>query len=431
MKRQLGVYLAAGAIGAVGIVGCGASDNNNNGGTTGLPGSGVTVQPPQTPGVGTAPAATAPVGATNPAQPTGTATNPGLTPPPTAGGAAGSGAADMVPAGGGAPTMNTPAMMGGGTTAPPTPGSAPAMDECGLHTQYAGDEYCILPPPPDKGFQLHIGPSNYDNPEPQYLLAPSQETTNDFPATSGNDQQVYFYYRQFRQRPGAHHNIITSGSGGDTGLGQRIGTSNLLSEDYPEGGIVAPENMDVGVSLPAHSPINVSLHSINTTQKTELREVWVNFWYVDPSTVKEPVKEIFDIAPQNPILPGADVTYGGSCTVSGTGRMLWMYGHRHANNVRFSAWRIRGGKQDLIYQGYNFEEPLVLDYSSTVTNPVADTGPGVEGGWSGILDMMPGDQFKWECHVINQTTGTLLFTNNTYTGEMCILDAETVGATCP
>ena len=183
--------------------------------------------------------------------------------------------------------------------------------------------------------------------------------------------------------------------------------------------------------MPAHTPISVSLHSINTTNATQLREIWVNFWYVDPSKVKEPVLEMFNIAPMGSIAPGADVTFGSSCTVSGKGRMLWMYGHRHANNVRFTTWRTRGGKTDLVYQAYNFEDPLVLDYSSTITNPVADTGPNVEGGWSGILDLMPGDELSWECHVINKQNVALNFTNNTFTGEMCILDAETVGATCP
>jgi hypothetical protein len=32
--------------------------------------------------------------------------------------------------------------------------------------------------------------------------------------------------------------------------------------------------------------------------------------------------------------------------------------------------------------------------------------------------------------VINKTDGVLRFTNNTYTGEMCIVDAELVGANC-
>ena len=316
-----------------------------------------------------------------------------------------------------------------GNTMPPEPGRL-AMDECGLDTNYAGDEYCILPPPPDQGFQLHIGPSNYDNPEARYILAPRQEVTSDFTATSSNDKPVYFYYRQFRMRNGAHHNIITSGSGGDSGLGQRIGTSNNLAEDSPKGGVIAPENTGVGIQLPAHTRITVSLHSINVTDEPQLREIWVNFWYRDASEVTEPVKEVFSPAPQAPILPGADVMINGSCRVQGNGRMLWMYGHRHANNVRFSTWRVRGTQRDLIYQGYNWEEALVLDYSSTIMNPVPDTAPNAEGGWSGILDVKTGDRFEFECHVVNNTDGTLLFTNNTYTGEMCILDAEMVGASC-
>ncbi|MFI5306546.1 MAG: hypothetical protein ACHQ53_04285 [Polyangiales bacterium] len=407
-------------------MGCGSSDN-----TTGNPSSAPgtsTGSPSPTGSTVSGPSATNPTGAqaaTNPQPTTGAAGVGGGGTAPT------TGSTQMMPA---TPT-NAPMPTGGMTTTMPMAGTAMAMNECGslpgFPTQFAGDEYCILPPPADKGFQMHIGPSNYANPEAQYLLQPGEESTPTFSTTSGNTQQVYFYYRQIRQRPGAHHNIVTSGGGGDIGLGQRIATSNNLAEDDPKGGIIAPENMDVGISMPPNTPISVSLHSINTTQKVELREVWINFWYVDPSKVKEPVKEIFDIAPQNPIPPGADVTYGSSCTVSGTGRMLWMYGHRHANNVRFTVWRTRASKKDLVYQSYNYEEPLVLDYSSTVMNPVPDTGPNVEGGWSGILDMMTGDVFSWECHVINKQTVTLNFTNNTYTGEMCILDAESVGATCP
>jgi len=312
----------------------------------------------------------------------------------------------------------------------PVAGAPMAMDECGLHTNYAGDEYCIKPPPADKGFQMHIGPTNYDSPEAKYILPAGAELTTDFPATSGNDKEVYFYYRQYRMRNGAHHNIITSGGAGDNGLGQRIGTVNTLSEDYPKGGLIAPENMDVGIKMAPHTSINVSLHSINISQKPQLREMWVNFWYRDPGVVKEPVKEVFAIAAMSGIPPHGDVMVEGSCGVTGTGRMLWAYGHRHANNVRFSIWHNSGGKKDLVYQGYNWEEPVTFDYSSTVVNPMPDTGPMVEGAWSGILNFKAGDTFNFECHVVNKTNGTLNFTNNTYTGEMCILDAETVGSGC-
>jgi len=335
--------------------------------------------------------------------------------------------AAMGAAGGAAPntpvTPTMPATM-------PVPGAKLDLGGCKITTKFAGDEYCLLPPPADKGFQLHIGPKDPNNPEPQYILQPGQEITNSFSATSGNTEKIYFYYRQYRQRTGAHHNIITSGSGGDTGLGQRIATFNVLAEDYPKGGQIAPENEGVGIALGPRSSIDVSLHSINTSEKQQLREVWVNFWYKDAATVKEPVTEVFAIAPMGVIAPKADVKTNGSCSVSGDGRMLWAYGHRHANTVQFTIWRQRGGMKDLVYQSYNWEDVLQLEYASNVKNPVADMPMGTEGGWSGVLDTKRGDQFVWACHVINKQNTSLAFTNNTYTGEMCIVDSEMVGGGC-
>ena len=331
----------------------------------------------------------------------------------------------------------TPGVDPGKTSEKPAPGAAMAMNECDLHTQYPGDEYCILPPPPELGFQLHIGPSSYDNPEAQYLLQPGQEPTTDFRAVSTNDKKVFFYARQFRMRPGAHHNIITTvGAGNFADVGRRIGTVNSLAEDSPKGNIIAPENAGVGIPLDPHTAINVSLHSINTSEETQLREIWVNFWYRDPSEVTDPAAEMFQTGglagTTFSIQPHQDTVLGPfKCTIQGDGRMLWMYGHRHANNVRFSTWRKRGSQRDLIYEAYDWEEPLVLEYASTVTNQPPNLDKDIEGGWNGILDMKSGDVIEWECHVINKTEKVLRFTNNTYDGEMCIVDAELVGANCP
>ena len=289
-----------------------------------------------------------------------------------------------------------------------------------------------MPPPTAEGFQLHIGPDSYDNVPAKYLLQPGEEITNDFAATSSNDKKVYFYYRQFRMRPGAHHNIITASNGG-LDVGRRIGTVNALIEDSPKGNIIAPENKGVGIPLDAHASISVSLHSINTTDKPLLREMWVNFWYRPESEVTEPAEEMFQTGSTTfAVAPHADTVLGPfQCTIQGDGRMLWFYGHRHASNRRFTATRIRGTQRDVFYEAYNWEEPLVLEYATTVTNPMYDRAKQLEGGWNGILDFKAGDVVEWECHVVNETEGTLRFSNNTYTGEMCIMDAELVGANCP
>ncbi|MDH5670747.1 MAG: hypothetical protein OEZ06_01270 [Myxococcales bacterium] len=328
---------------------------------------------------------------------------------------------------------------GGDTAADPVNGAAGeaggehalALDECGLNTGFPGDEYCILPPPPGEGFQVHIGPDDYDNPDAAYILAPGEEDTSDFAAVSGNDTDIFFYYRQYRMRPGAHHMIASVDNGAGFGGGRRIGTANL-SQDSPAGGIIAPENEGVGIPLDAKSDLNVSLHVINVTEQPILREVWINFWYRDPEKVTEPATQLFKTGSTTfAIQPGEDTTLGTfSCDISGEGRMLWFYGHRHANTVRFSAWRVRDGQRDLFYDGYHWEEPLLLEYTSLIENPVPDYDAGIEGGWSGILDLKDGDSLEWECHVINQTDSVLRFTNETFLGEMCIMDGEMVGVDC-
>src|SRR5207342_1032385 len=105
------------------------------------------------------------------------------------------------------------------------------------------------------------------------------------------------------------------------------------------------------IPLDPNSTINVSLHSINTTEKTQLRELWVNFWYRDPDEVTEPAAEMFQTGglagTTFSIQPHQDTMLGPfKCTIQGDARMLWMYGHRHANNVRFSTWRNRGSQRD-------------------------------------------------------------------------------------
>jgi hypothetical protein len=290
-----------------------------------------------------------------------------------------------------------------------------------------------MPPPPDKGFQAHIGPTNYDNPEPQYILQPGQEMTTDFTVTAPNDKPVYFFARQYRLRHTAHHVIITTPNAASpiALTGRRIGTANA-SQDYPASGVAAPEDQGVGIPLDAHAKITFNFHAINSTTEPQLREAWVNFYYKDAAEVKEPASEWFEIGSATfAVPPNAKQTLGPySCTVSGSGRMLWLYGHRHANNTRFLVNRVRNGKTDVIYDANVWEEPLLLEYSSTVKNPTADWSTKKEGGWSGILDLLPGDKITWSCDVDNKNNSTLRFTEQTYLGEMCIVDAEAVGASC-
>jgi hypothetical protein len=307
--------------------------------------------------------------------------------------------------------------------------------DCGLQTQWAGDDRCILPPPADLGFQVHVGPSDYTNPDPTYILQPGSEVVTDFASRSPNTDMRYFYYRQYRMRPTAHHMVLTTSDASTAtsagSLGRRIATANRPG-DYPVNGMTAPENVGVGSPLGPSSAINTSLHAINAGSTPQLREIWVNFWYKDAKEVTEPATPWFKVGSESfAIPPGADTYLGPyTCSVTSAGRLLWLYGHRHASNVGFEVNRIRGAQQDLIYAGYHWDEPITLQYDSITTNTVADPSQDIEGGWTGILDLQAGDTIQWTCHVINKQNTTLTFTNQTYLGEMCIVDAEAVGTDC-
>jgi hypothetical protein len=393
---------------ALAMLGCGTTPADDGAGTQG---GGTMVLPPPTTTPGAAGTTSTPVVPT-----------PVVTPPA---GAAGSMAMPVVPPTEPPPVVEPPVVQ------PTTP--MLAMDECGLDTGYAGDEYCINAPDPAKGFQMHIGPSNYANPESRYVLEPGGELTETFTATSGNTTDVFYYWRQYRMRPGSHHLIISGGSGGG-GLGgiggRRLGGSSNSAKDNPEAGVIAPENEGVGMPLAARTALSNSFHTFNFTDQPQLKEAWVNFWYRDAALVKEPTKEVFSMLGMG-IAPGQHVNAHGTCNITGSGRFLTTYGHVHANNHRFSVWRTRGTDKMLIHEAYDWEHPNISEYSTTVMNPPLNPTGKVDGGFSGIVDLVPGDKIEFECEIINNTNSVFVGLNEAENDEMCILIGDTVGTSIP
>lgn len=321
------------------------------------------------------------------------------------------------------PSAATPS----GQAQAPAPGNGPAggkmaMDECGLKTKYQGDEYCILPPPAEKGFQLHIGPTNYDSPEAKYLLQPGEENVVNLTTTSGNDKDVEYYFRQYRMRPGSHHVILNAN-------GKRIGGTQNLARDQPANGIIPPENEGVGLPLAARVMISANMHFYNFTDKPLIRELWTNYWYKEPGTVKETAKSIFSMTGVTAAVAHSHVVVGASCPVQGDGRALSLYGHRHLSNVRFSIWHNSGGKKDLVFEDYDSEHPGVLEFNSLTTNPAPNPATKTVGGASGILNLKSGDTLDFECEIVNNTDKNFYGANEASDDDMCILVGDTVGST--
>ena len=52
-------------------------------------------------------------------------------------------------------------------------------------------------------------------------------------------------------------------------------------------------------------------------------------------------------------------------------------------------------------------------------------------GWSGMLDVMPGDSVEFECEIVNNTSKNFTGANEANDDEMCILVGDSVGAQIP
>jgi len=318
----------------------------------------------------------------------------------------------------------------------------PDADPCGLHSGYPGDEYCILPPPEGKGIQIHFGPNDYTNQDEveQYLIKPGEEYNAYGLATIPGAGEHYYNYTQIRMRPGSHHLInqlvqdtddipdgfldAQIGCPGNP-VGGFPGTQNLI-RNMPPGGQLAPENEGLGSKLAADTRLCVNHHGYNYGgDSANLREVWINVWFVDEAEVTQKTTPIFLTAgPFSGIPPHSQTVLKTSGAVKGDGRIVNLFGHRHAATDRFAVWKNEG----LVYDSWNWEESIAFDYDSITDNPPLNPDEKLDGAISGVLPIKTGDKIAIECDINNTTDNTLYFRNELYTGEMCILFGATVDA---
>ena len=316
---------------------------------------------------------------------------------------------------------------------------------CSIQSGYPGDEYCLLPPPPGEGIQVHFGPSSYtDKTEvAKYLIHPGDES-NDYAVAPIPTTEEKFYNRVvYSMRPGSHHlinNIIAghptpgfvpeaSGCPSER-VGSLGGTQNLIYDSRPNG-IVPPENEGLGYALPPNASICFNYHRYNLTQADQLE------------------RDLGQLLLRR---------RGRGHAARALGR-----DHRRARHEH-RAGRRRGADLQLHVQrcDEHREEPgahhpavrppprgdvslrglaqrrpdlrLVglarvghYNFDSLTTNPAVMPANMLDGGHSGILPVKNGDKIKYTCFIRNETMDTLTFANELYTAEMCNLFGQAVG----
>jgi hypothetical protein len=333
-------------------------------------------------------------------------------------------------------------------------------------TPWASDEFCILPPPPDKGFQLGVHPqgaaywekmyagdySDYSNTAltKPFVVEPDTEVVQTYDVTAPNSQAENYFRVVSRMREGSHHlaswfNASPVAEGWEpvnpnTGFGAGTSFFNAQSthSDRPSSIDIAPEDEGLGISFPASASVAIQLHHINATSTPVLREVWINLWVLPGGEAITPVAA-------NPV--GAPVDYPpntimdnvSSATAMGDTRIVTVFGHRHAWTTRFSAQIIRAnGDTEEMYDSFNWLEMPTYNLDDVTTNPRPDAAAHTDGAASGLTVLHAGDKLQFDCHVdttaaharelgVPVPTGNLHFANQAFGAEMCILYLETTG----
>jgi hypothetical protein len=351
----------------------------------------------------------------------------------------------------------------------------------GYDTGYPGDEFCILPPPPEKGLQVGFYPqgdvetywkkmwagdfSDYANPPKDWTLPAGGEITENYRAHSSNSEAHKYYRTYFRMRTGSHHNIITMHMNDgttpdgwlpgqelpglfDTSAGALIGVlggQQRPDDSTPQTLEKPAEDKGLYLNWPANPALIFNLHHFNTTDKTVLREGWSNIWWEDEDATQV-VSWYMGLAFDQVLLLNVapeqtqDLHYFWS--IGSDVRLLRVFGHRHAWTSNFSSWiKHANGENELLYQSYDWFDMPTYRYDSSVKNPPLDPAAHSDGAVSGVVNLKAGDELHFNCHIeytqrraqavnapmMPSEQGTLRFANEAFKGEMCIQFGNVTG----
>jgi len=321
---------------------------------------------------------------------------------------------------------------------------------CNLNTGFPDDKACIVAPKPSEGFQIHVGPTNYDDRAEvaKFVIKPGEEKTECYTLRLENEQELTYQTHTLSGRAGTHHIINSSWTGdlptGMFAVGCGAGANPLdanaptqtgslpgASKAYMPRTPVAPEFADVGRTIPAKALMTSDMHYYNFTDKDILREYWVNVYFPpEGAEIKRTAQGIVAFGGLGwnfePIQPGTDMVYKYECPIVGNGHVMNLLGHYHIHGKRFGVSIKRAsGMSEKVFEMYDPYDPAVFDYNSITTNPAFSAQAA--GATSGMLPVSDGDVLQWECHIINDSMMPLGYTNEVKTGEMCNTWGFTVG----
>ncbi|HKU40417.1 MAG TPA: hypothetical protein VJR89_19785 [Polyangiales bacterium] len=347
-------------------------------------------------------------------------------------------------------------------------------------TKFPGDDFCILPPPPDKGVQYGVHPqgakwfeavskgdmSGYEGLSDEWLMKDGEEESANYNTVATNAMQANYYRSYARMRPGSHHMIVNSDMNapgdnkwlpvspgglleGAAGLAGALGLpgSQRPDENRPPSLDKPAEDKGLFRVLPANAKVTFNMHHFNASGQQILKEAWTNLWWEQDATVQVQGLRGLDVGQvlTMSIPPGATQDLHYSWNITQPVRLLEAFGHRHAWTTNFSAWvENADGKTDIVYQSFQWLDEPTYRYDSLTKNPPPAPEMRADGASSGVRMLMPGQKLHFNCHIeftperavtakapMPAEIGTLRFANEAFTGEMCILFGSTAAVAMP
>jgi hypothetical protein len=206
-----------------------------------------------------------------------------------------------------------------------------------------------------------------------------------------------------------------------------LGGTQVYAMDFPERGMVAPEDTNLVRPIAERTRLAFELHYVNPSGEPILREAWVNLMNNDvPPEDRVILGAPFLIGAQFNIPPQTTqvLNYQQQIAAMDGGasqdlRIVSFFGHRHASTNRFSIWLHRNGERDLVYEDYDWAEAKEFFFNTVIDNPEPNPAAATAGAASGQVFLTTGDTLEWECEVTNTLNTNLTFGNGVYVKEMC------------
>ncbi|MFI5308584.1 MAG: hypothetical protein ACHQ53_14590 [Polyangiales bacterium] len=340
-------------------------------------------------------------------------------------------------------------------------------------TQFPGDQFCILPPPPDKGVQYGVHPqgkqwfaqvstgdmSGYDNVPDAFTMKDGEEEQFNYETGIDNPSPQNYYRNYARMRPGSHHMIVSTDDGtapqevwGPASTNGLFSGTSLPGAQRPDEN--APKSLDkpaeddgLYAKLPVNPGVIFNMHHFDALGVTILKEAWTNLWWEDNATIQMHGILGLDLGQTRSLAipPGTTQDLHYSWDITQPIRLVEAFGHRHAWTANFSSWVERpDGSLDIIYQSFNWLDEPTYRYDSMTQNPPPAPDSLTDGATSGVRTLMPGEKLHFNCHIVYtderaaaekaptpESIGTLHFANEAFTAEMCILFGSTAAVMLP